>query len=102
MIVASLEHIEEHNKNGGMKMRTIKTLKDIELLKEASAVKGEILQEIEEHFKHIYKNIGEEDGITIEEFSLSKLVILPRNATCYLVVFSCLCRNIKINITIWK
>lgn len=49
-------------------MRIIKTTKDIELLKEASAVKEDIMLEIEEHFKHIYQNIGE--GIPVEEFSL--------------------------------
>ncbi|MVX67371.1 hypothetical protein GKZ28_27520 [Clostridium chromiireducens] len=59
-------------------MRTIKTLRDIELLKEASAVRGDILQQMEEHFKHIYKNIGEEDGIAVEEFFLvdSGIIVL--------------------------
>ncbi|AKA70872.1 hypothetical protein [Clostridium scatologenes] len=51
-------------------MRTIKTLNDIKLLKEASSVEEDILLEIEQHFKHIYKNIGEEEGISLEEFSL--------------------------------
>ena len=57
-------------------MRIIKTMKDVELIKEASAVRKEILQEIEEHFKHIYKNLGEE--ITLEEFSLvdSGIIVL--------------------------
>lgn len=49
-------------------MRIIKTLKDIELLKSSKAMKAGILGEIEEHFKHIYNNLG--DGIGIEEFSL--------------------------------
>lgn len=57
-------------------MRIIKTMKDIELLKEAKAVQRSILGEIEEHFKYIYNNIGE--GITIEEFSLvdSGIIVL--------------------------
>ena len=49
-------------------MRIIKTMKDIQLLKGSKALKAEILGEIEEHFNHIYNNLGE--GILIEEFSL--------------------------------
>jgi hypothetical protein len=60
-----------------MKMRIIKTMKDIGLLKESEVVKRNILGEIEEHFKHIYKNLGE--GIPIEEFSLvnSEIIVSP-------------------------
>ena len=43
-------------------------MKDIELLKDSRAMKEGILREIEEQFKHIYKNLGK--GIPIEEFSL--------------------------------
>ncbi len=49
-------------------MRIIKTIRDIELIKDSKALKAGILREIEEHFKHIYNNLGE--GIPIEEFSL--------------------------------
>lgn len=49
-------------------MRLIKTIKDIEILKDASVVKEEILVEVEEHFKHICSNLGE--GIPIDQFSL--------------------------------
>lgn len=51
-------------------MRIIKKLHDIELLKKGQAVSKEILEEMEEHFKNIYKNLGEPEGIDIEEFSL--------------------------------
>lgn len=57
-------------------MRIIKTMKDIELLKDSEAVKRDILGEIEKHFKHIYKNLGK--GIPIEKFSLidSGIIVL--------------------------
>ncbi|NMM65126.1 hypothetical protein HBE96_21310 [Clostridium sp. P21] len=57
-------------------MRIIKTIKDIELLKEATVVDAGILGEIDKHFKHIYNNLGE--GIPIEEFSLvdSGIIVL--------------------------
>lgn len=57
-------------------MRIIKTLKDIELLKEKSGIDKEILNEIEEHFKNIYRNIGEAEGIDINEFSLQDCGII--------------------------
>lgn len=57
-------------------MRIIKTMKEIELLKRSKALRGEILGEVEEHFKHIYNNLGE--GIATEEFSLvdSGIIVL--------------------------
>lgn len=59
-------------------MRIIKTMKDIKLLREAEAVNEGILEEIEEHFKHIYKNLGEDEGAALEEFSLvdSGIIVL--------------------------
>lgn len=51
-------------------MRIVKTMKDIELLKGSLAVNEEIMKDIEEHFRHIYKNLGEE--VTLEEFSLAE------------------------------
>ncbi|WP_254906779.1 hypothetical protein [Clostridium tyrobutyricum] len=45
-------------------MRIIKTLKDIELLKEKSQIDREVLQEIEEYFKNVYNNIGKSEGKT--------------------------------------
>lgn len=51
-------------------MRIIKKIHDIELLKKGQAISKEILEEMEEHFKNIYKNLGEPEGIDIEEFSL--------------------------------
>lgn len=59
-------------------MRIIKTMKDIRLLREAKAVNEEILEEMEEHFKHIYKNLGEDEGAVLEEFSLvdSGIIVL--------------------------
>lgn len=59
-------------------MRIIKTMKDIKLLREAEAVNEKILEEIEEHFKHIYKNLGEDEGAALEEFSLvdSGIIVL--------------------------
>jgi len=44
-------------------------MKDIVLLKDEAEVKKGVLTEIEEHFKHIFNNIGE--GTVIEEFSLT-------------------------------
>ena len=57
-------------------MRIVKTIKDIVKLREASAVKDSILQEIEEQFNHIYENLGE--GLPINEFSLmdSGIIVL--------------------------
>ena len=49
-------------------MRIIKTIKDIEILKNTNLINQEVLQEIEEQFKHIYSNLGE--GVPIEKFSL--------------------------------
>ncbi len=49
-------------------MRIIKTIKDIKLLRSASVVKKDILDEIELSFNHIYNNLGE--GVSLEEFSL--------------------------------
>jgi len=49
-------------------MRIIKTMKDIELLKKASNVKTEILEEIKSHFSNLYYNLGE--GVILDEFSL--------------------------------
>ncbi|MEA5009692.1 hypothetical protein [Clostridium tyrobutyricum] len=51
-------------------MRIIKTLKDIELLKEKSKVNREVLQEIEEYFKNVHNNVGKPEGSTINKFSL--------------------------------
>lgn len=49
-------------------MRIIKTMKDIELLKKASTVDKQILQEIEKDFRNIYYNL--EIGVMLEGFSL--------------------------------
>ncbi|WP_254904724.1 hypothetical protein [Clostridium tyrobutyricum] len=57
-------------------MRIIKTLKDIELLKEKSQIDREVLQEIEEYFKNVYNNIGKSKGKTIDEFSLKDCGII--------------------------
>lgn len=57
-------------------MRIIKKLYDIELLKKGQAVSKDILEEMEEHFKNIYRNLGESEGIQIEEFSLKDCGIM--------------------------
>lgn len=57
-------------------MRIIKTLNDIELLKEAATLSNEILLEIEAHFRTIYKNIGEPGGMDINDFSLQNCGII--------------------------
>lgn len=49
-------------------MRIIKAMKYIELLKKASTVDKQILQEIESHFSNLYYNLGE--GVILEDFSL--------------------------------
>lgn len=45
-------------------MRIIKTLRDIELLKEKSKINKKVIQEIEEYFKNFYNNIGKPEGRT--------------------------------------
>ncbi|MBP2031904.1 hypothetical protein J2Z42_000569 [Clostridium algifaecis] len=57
-------------------MRIIKTLKDIELLKEKSQINKEVLIEIEEYFKNLYNNIGKPEGKTINDFSLKDCGII--------------------------
>lgn len=57
-------------------MRIIKTLRDIELLKEKSQINKEVLAEIEEYFKNIYNNIGKPEGRTINNFSLKDCGII--------------------------
>lgn len=51
-------------------MRIIKKLHDIELLRKGQSISKEILEEMEDHFKNIYKNLGEAEGFDIKEFSL--------------------------------
>lgn len=57
-------------------MRIIKTLNDIELLKQASVVKKEVMEEVEEHFRNIYKDVGRPEGIRIKDFSLKECGII--------------------------
>lgn len=57
-------------------MRIIKTLRDIELLKEKSQINREVLKEIEQYFKNVYNNIGKTEGKTINEFSLKNCGII--------------------------
>ncbi|MCM0648424.1 hypothetical protein NBE98_08560 [Clostridium swellfunianum] len=57
-------------------MRIIKKLQDIELLKEKQVMSKEVLEELEEHFKNIYRNLGLPEGTDIEEFSLKECGIM--------------------------
>lgn len=59
-----------------MNMRIIKTLRDIELLKEKSEIDKEVLQKIEEYFTNIYNNIGKPEGTSIKDFSLKECGII--------------------------
>lgn len=59
-----------------IKIRIIKTLKDIELLKEKSQINKEVLQEIEEYFKNVYNNIGKPERKLINDFSLKDCGII--------------------------
>lgn len=56
-------------------MRIIKNMKDIELLKEVSTVKSDILQIIEGYFKTIYNNY-EHETITLQEFTLNDIGVI--------------------------
>lgn len=62
-------------------MRIIKTLRDIELLKEKSKINKKVIQEIEEYFKNFYNNIGKPEGRIIKEFSLRDcgIIVYPED-----------------------
>lgn len=52
-------------------MFVIQTKQDLDVLKKANVINERYMEVVEKQFMTLYKNLGEEEGISLDEFSLT-------------------------------
>lgn len=52
-------------------MYVIQTKQDLDILRKANVIQEKYMEIVEKQFMNLYKNLGEEEGILLDEFSLA-------------------------------
>lgn len=52
-------------------MYVIQTKQDLDILRKANVIQEKYMKIVEKQFMNLYKNLGEEEGILLDEFSLA-------------------------------